>query len=114
MGLGVTHYRLSKKKLNTKISTESELVGASDYVPYNIWYVMFMHHQEYLDKSNKFLQENQSARRMEVNGRNYCTGNSQHIDTMDLFIRYWVDKKELSLVYCPTHLMLYYYFTKPL
>ena len=31
-GLGVTHCRYSKNKLNTKSSTESELVGASDYV----------------------------------------------------------------------------------
>ena len=36
MGLGVTHCRSSKQKLNTKISTESELVGTSDYVSYNI------------------------------------------------------------------------------
>ena len=45
MVLGVTHFRLSKKKLNIKSSMEVELVGASDYFPYNIWCVMFMHHQ---------------------------------------------------------------------
>ena len=54
MGLGVTHCRLSKQKLNTKSSTEAELVGASDYLPYNILYVMFMHDQGYLIKSNNF------------------------------------------------------------
>ena len=37
MGLDVTHYIPIKKKLNTNISTESELVDMSDYVPYNIW-----------------------------------------------------------------------------
>ena len=37
MGLGVTHYRSSKQKLNKKISTEAKLVGARDYVPYNIY-----------------------------------------------------------------------------
>ena len=31
-----------------------------------------------------------------------------------LFIKYQVDKEELSIVYCPTHLMLADYFTKPL
>ena len=45
MGLGVTHYITSEQKFNTKISTEAELVGASDYGQYNLWYVMFMHHQ---------------------------------------------------------------------
>ena len=48
MGLGVTHCRPSNKKLNMKSSKEPGIVGASDYVPYNIWYVMFMHHQGYL------------------------------------------------------------------
>ena len=45
MGLGVTHCRLTKKKLNTKSSMEAEIVGTIDYLPYNIWYVMFMHRQ---------------------------------------------------------------------
>ena len=31
-----------------------------------------------------------------------------------LFIKYQVDKEELSIVYCPTHLMLAYYFTNML
>ena len=80
IGLGVTHCRSSKQKLNTKSSTEADIVGASDYFPYNIWYVMFMRHQGYLDNSNRFFQDNQIATRMEVNGRNSCTGNSRNID----------------------------------
>ena len=60
MGLGVTKCRSSKKKLNTKISTESELVGRSDYVPYNIWYIIFMNHQGYLNDSNMFIHETKS------------------------------------------------------
>ena len=81
MGLSVTHCRSIKQKLNTKISTETELVGTSDYVPYNIWYIMFMHHQGYLNKSNKFFQDNQSAMMMEVTGRNSRTENLRNIDT---------------------------------
>ena len=50
---------------------------------------------------------------MEVNVRNYCTGNSWHIDII-FFIEDCGDKEELSIVYCPTHIMLAYYFTKPL
>ena len=75
MVLGVTHCSYS----NTKISTESELFGASSYVSYNICYIIFMHHKGYLNKSN-FFQDNQIYVRMEMNGGNYCTGNSRHID----------------------------------
>ena len=114
MGLGVTHCVLSKKKFITKSSTEAELVGASDYLPHNIWYVMFMHHQGYLKNYNKFFQDNQSPMRMEVNGRNYFTGNLRHINIRYFLIKDQTDKEELSIVYCPTHLMLSDYFTKPL
>ena len=85
IGFCVTHYRSSKKKLKTKSSTEAELVSANDYLSYNIWYVMFMHQKGYLNKSNNCFQDNQSAMRMEVNRRNYCTGNLSHIS-----IRYFV------------------------
>ena len=114
MGLGVTNCRSSKKKMNTKGSTESELVGVSDYLTYSIWYITFMHHQGYLNKSNKFFQDNQSSVRMEMNGRKSCTGNSCHIDIIYLFINYRLDKGELSIMYHPIHIMLADYFTKPL
>ena len=39
MGTGTLHARSSKKKLNTKSSTEAEVVGLSEYIPYNIWLV---------------------------------------------------------------------------
>ena len=56
-----------------KSSMEADLVGAIDYVLYNIWYIMFMHNQGYLNNSNMFLQDSQSSMSMEVNGRNYST-----------------------------------------
>ena len=44
-GWGLIHGRSSKQKLNTKSSTESELVGVSEYLPYNIWLLNFMKEQ---------------------------------------------------------------------
>ena len=114
MGLGVTHCILSKKNLNINISTEAELVGASDYLPYNIWWIIFMHHQGYLINYNNIFQDNQRTISMEVNGSNSCTRNQRHIDIRYLFIKDRVDKEELSIVYCPSHLMLADYFTKTL
>ena len=97
-----------------KRSTDSELVSASYYVTYNIWYFMFVHHQGYLKISNRFLWDNQSAVRMKVNGRKSCTGKSRHIDIRYSFIKDRVYKEEISIVYCPTHLMLAGYFKKTL
>ena len=72
-----------------------------------------MHHQVYLNKSNKFFQDNQSTMRMEINSRNSCTGNSRHIG-IRCFIKYWLDNEELSIVYCPMHIMLADYLINPL
>ena len=47
MGYGIIHRRAEKKKLNTKSSTKSELIGMSEYLPYNIWLVMFLEAQGY-------------------------------------------------------------------
>jgi hypothetical protein len=114
MGTGVLHCKSSKQKLNTKSSTEAEVVGTSDYVPYSIHMAMFMKHQGYELKSNVLFQDNQSAIKMETNGRNSCTGNSRHVDIRYFFVKDRVDKNELKIEYCPTQQMLADYFTKPL
>ena len=79
-GTGVIHTRSSKQKLNTKSSTGAELVGVSEYLPYHIWLLNFLQHQGYNIKNKILYQDNQSAIKMEKNGRNSCTGNSRHID----------------------------------
>ena len=51
---------------------------------------------------------------MEENGRNSCTGDSRHRDIRYFFSKDRVDKKEISIKYCPTTKMLADFFTKPL
>ena len=85
MGRGVFHARSSKQKLNTKSSTETELVGVSEYLPFNIWAMQFLHEQGYEVKTNTLFQDNQGAMLMERNGRNSCTGNSRHINIRYFF-----------------------------
>ena len=41
-GRGLVHGRSSKQKLNTKSSTEAEVVGVGEYLPYNIWMINFL------------------------------------------------------------------------
>ena len=79
LGTGLVHTKSSKQKLNTKSSTEAEVVGTSDYVPYNVWLKNFMSVQGYEFNDNVLFQDNQSAIKMETNGRRSSTGNSRHI-----------------------------------
>ena len=70
--------------------------------------------QGYVIKKNVIHQDNQSTIRMEKNGRNSCTGNSRHIHIRYFFMKDRIDKGEMRVEYCPTHLMLADFFTEPL
>ena len=93
-GYGIVHYLSTKQKLNTKSSTEAEVMGLSDYLPFNIWLRMFLEEQGYFLTKNIVYQDNQSAIKMERNGRNSCTGNSRHVHIRFFFTKDRLDKKE--------------------
>ena len=114
LGHGVVQGRSSKQKINTKSSTEAELVGVSEFLPYNIWLTNFMKEQGCTIKNNTLFQDNTSAIRLENNGRNSCTGNSRHIDVRYFFVADRVKNGEITIKYCPTNKMLADFFTKPL
>jgi hypothetical protein len=114
MGRGTIHAKSSKQKLNTKSSTEAEVVGLSDYIPYTIWLVQFLTAQGYTLQTNHVYQDNQSAIKMERNGKASCTGNSRHIHIRYFFVKDRVDKGEFTIGFCPTSNMLADFFTKPL
>ena len=69
-GHGTVHCRSSKQKLDTDISTKVDLVGTSEHASFNICIIMFMEAQGYAVNKNFLFQDNQSAIRMELNGRN--------------------------------------------
>jgi hypothetical protein len=113
-GTGALMSKSSKQKLNTKSSTEAELVGASDYLPHAIWAKKFLEGQGYKLKENLFYQDNQSAIRFEKNGRRSCGPNSRHIDTRYFFIKDRLEIEDFEVQHCPTEQMLADFFTKPL
>ena len=47
MGYGMLNFRSSKKNLNAKSLTEAKLIGNSEYVPNNVWMVVFLEAQGY-------------------------------------------------------------------
>jgi hypothetical protein len=113
-GIGAAMAKSTKQKINTKSSTESELVGASDYLPFAIWAKKFLEGQGYGIKENKFFQDNKSTIRFEKNGRKSCGPNSRHIDIRYFFIKDRLDIEGIEVEYCPTEDMLADFFTKPL
>ena len=58
-GVGALHTKSTKQKLYTKSSTEAELVGVSEYLPYHIWLLNFLKHQGYNVKEKLLFQDNE-------------------------------------------------------
>ena len=114
MGHGTVINKSLKQKLNGKSSTETEVIGMSDVLPFNIWLNNFVVAQGNEFKEKILFQDNQSVTRIENNGIKSCTGNSKHIRIRHLLVKDGVDKGEVSIKYCPTEWMLADYFTKPL
>ena len=67
-GKGMIISKSLKQKLNTKISTEAELVGATDMLPANLWTKYFIEAQGYNLTENDFNQDNESTMKLEKNG----------------------------------------------
>ena len=65
MGQGSLYASSKKQKLNTKSSTEAELVGAGDFLSQVIWTANFLRAQGYEVVDNILYQDNQSAMKLE-------------------------------------------------
>jgi hypothetical protein len=114
LGRGVGMGKSSKQKLNTKSSTEAEVVGASDYLPNTIFLKYFLEAQGYDVTENVFGQDNKSAILLEQNGRKSCGQKSRHIDNRFFFTKDRIKSGSIVVEYCPTEQMLADFLTKVL
>ena len=73
------HAKSGNQGLNTKSSTEAELLGVIHYLSCNINWISSMKEQGYKFNINKLNQYNQSSISMEQNCRYFGTGNSRHV-----------------------------------
>ena len=69
LGRGFPISTSTKQKLNTRSSTESELVGVDDMMPIILWTRYFLIAQGYGIIENLLLQDNKSAILLEHNGK---------------------------------------------
>jgi hypothetical protein len=113
-GWGILLTKSQKQKLNTKSSTEGEIVGVSDYLPNIIWARMFLEAQGITISENILYQDNQSAIKIEQNGKLSSGQKTKHMDARYFFIKDRLHTEGIEVKYCPTELMIADFFTKPL
>jgi hypothetical protein len=85
LGKGAIYSTSTRQKLNTKISTEAELVAVADVLPQVIWTGYFMKHQGYNVGDAAVFQDNKSAMLLENNGKRSSGKQTRHIN-----IRYFL------------------------
>ena len=113
-GRGGLICKSKRQCINTKSSTEAELVGVSDYLPNTLYVKMFMEAQGYPITTAVLHQDNESAIKMEQNGKASCGQRSRHIAIRYFFITDHSKRNDIQILHCPTTDMLADFFTKPL
>jgi len=69
MGTGASQILTRKQKLNSRSSTEAELIGVDDAITQVLWTKLFMEAQGYPIKKNVLFQDNKSSILLETNRR---------------------------------------------
>lgn len=114
MGRGCPMMRSTKAKLNTRSSTESELVAVDDLIPQILWARLFLKEQGFKVMDNILYQDNKSAILLEKNGRTSSSKRTKHIEIRYYYVADRIAKKDLKVVWCPTDQMIADFLTKPL
>ena len=113
LGEGTPFAISSKQKINTRSSTEAEVVGVNDAMYLVLWVRHFLEAQGYDITDNIIYQDNMSSILLEKNGRRSCSKNTRHMEIRYFFVTDNVSRGKLSIEYCPTDDMLADYYTKP-
>jgi hypothetical protein len=114
MGKGIIYGTSTRQKLNTKSSTEGELVGVNDVMPQVLWTRYFLEAQGYDVQESIIYQDSQSTMLLAMNGTASSSRRTRHINIRYFFVADRVASGEVKIEYCPTAQMLADYFTKPL
>jgi hypothetical protein len=112
LGRGCPIVTSTKQKLNTRSSTESELVGVDDLMPSILWTRNFLKAQGYEVTENILYQDNKSSILLEKNGKALSSKRTRHIAIRYFFVTDRIAKGELTVEWCPTANMIADFMTK--
>jgi hypothetical protein len=114
LGSGVITSVSTKQKVNTRSSTEAELVGIDDVISKILWTRRFIEAQGFKPKSAVVYRDNTSSMKLEENGRASASKRTRHFNIKWFYVTDLIQRKEIELEYCCTDDMLADYMTKPI
>ena len=98
--------------MNTRSSTEAELVGADEAMSPMIWIALFMESQGYPIIKNILYQDNTSTILLEKNDRKSARQRTQHLNIRLFYIMDQHKRGNIKIKYCPTKDMTADYMSK--
>jgi hypothetical protein len=124
MGQGALMSMSLKQKINTKSSTEAELVGVDDAMNFIEWIQLFVEQQLVLLNKDSVLnkigneiiiqQDNTSTIQLVNNGKQSSTKRTRHINIRYFYVTSKIKDGSMRVIYHPTKQMVSDYLTKPL
>ena len=102
MGAGAAQLASTKQKINTRSSTESELVATDDIIGQVLWTHHFLEEQGYPITKSSIYQDNKSAILLEKNGRASAGKCSRHMNIKYFYITNQVKSGKVAIECCPT------------
>ena len=104
----------TKQKINTRSSTEAELVSIDDVLSKILWTTRFLQEQGWKVNQNMVMRDNLSSMKLETNGKASSGKRTRRFDIKYFYITDLIERKEVEIEYCPKDEMIADYMTKPL
>ena len=114
MGCGAISSYSRRIKVNTRSSTETELVLVDAYMPEVLWSLYFIQAQGYGVEYAEIHQDNVSEQMLDTNRKFSSSRKTKHIKAKFFFIKDKVDSGEVKIVDFPAGVMWADVLTKPL
>jgi hypothetical protein len=115
LGKGTVTSLSCKQKINTRSSTESELVRIDDddVIAKMLWTKLMIEAQGFKLKNIAHC-DNTSSMKLEANGKSSSGKRTRHFNIKYFYVTDLLKRGEVILEYCPTDKMIGGYMTKPL
>ena len=92
-----------KQKLNTRSSTEAELLAVDDVIVMVLWTQLSLEQQGYVVRRNIIFQDNQSAIQLETTGRRSAGKRLRALNVPYFFLADNVEKGIVEVMYWRLH-----------
>jgi hypothetical protein len=114
LGKGMIVSDSTKQKVNSRSSTQAELIAVDDRIGKVLWTKRFIEAQGFEVKLNIVYQDNTSTMKLENNGKASSGKRTRHFDIKYFYVTDLIARDEVEVIYCPTDDMLADYMTKAL